>query len=64
MAVVSRSDSTSRLLGRDAEIERLDALLDGLRERGGTLVVRGEPGIGKSALERARERASSLGPGC
>jgi hypothetical protein len=50
------------LIGRDTEIERLDAVLDRLRERGGTLIVRGEAGIGKSALlGRARERASSLG---
>jgi DNA-binding CsgD family transcriptional regulator len=50
------------LIGRDSEIERLDAVLDLLRERGGTLVVRGEAGIGKSALlGRARERAGSLG---
>jgi DNA-binding CsgD family transcriptional regulator len=46
------------LIGRDTEIERLDAVLD----RGGSILVRGEPGIGKSALlARARERASSLG---
>ena len=52
----------SRLIGRDAETERLDAALDRVRERGGSLVIRGEPGIGKSALlEHVRERASSLG---
>jgi AAA ATPase domain len=52
----------SRLIGRDAETERLDAALDRVRERGGSFVIRGEPGIGKSALlEHVRERASSLG---
>jgi DNA-binding CsgD family transcriptional regulator len=53
---------TSGLIGRDTEIECLDSVLDRLRERGGALVVRGEAGIGKSALlHRARDRASSLG---
>lgn len=50
------------LIGRDAEIDRLDELLDRVHERGGSLVVLGEPGIGKSALlAHARERAGSLG---
>jgi DNA-binding CsgD family transcriptional regulator len=62
MAVSTRTDPSSRLVGRDAETARLDAVLNDVRERGGTLVVRGEPGVGKSALlNRARERASSLG---
>src|SRR5689334_5939122 len=38
------------LVGREAETSRLDALLDRLPQRGGALIVRGEPGIGKSAL--------------
>ena len=38
------------LLGRDAEIELLASLLDGIREGGGALVLYGEPGIGKSRL--------------
>jgi hypothetical protein len=59
---LSTSPVGEGLIGRDAEIERLDAVLDGLRERGGALIVRGEAGIGKSALlDRARERAGSLG---
>jgi DNA-binding CsgD family transcriptional regulator len=49
------------LLGRDDELAHLYALIDGIGRRGGSLVVRGEAGIGKSALlraaaERARER--------
>jgi DNA-binding CsgD family transcriptional regulator len=41
------------LLGRRDEQARLDALLDHARSGiGGTLIVRGEPGIGKSALLR------------
>src|SRR4051812_17721387 len=39
------------LLGRESERARVDALLAHAREgRSGVLVVRGEPGIGKSAL--------------
>ncbi|MFJ2788138.1 MULTISPECIES: AAA family ATPase [unclassified Streptomyces] len=39
------------LLGRRDESDVLDRLLDGVRSRrGGALVVRGEPGIGKTAL--------------
>ncbi len=62
MAVSSPPDATSELIGRNDEVARVDALLDGVRDRGGALVIRGEPGIGKSALlDRARGRASSLG---
>ncbi|MEU7531924.1 AAA family ATPase [Saccharothrix sp. NPDC042600] len=38
------------LVGREGERKRLAELLDGVGERGGALVVRGEAGIGKSAL--------------
>jgi len=38
------------LLGRDAEIELLASLLDGIQAGGGALVLHGEPGIGKSRL--------------
>src|SRR5262245_54324583 len=45
------------LLGRDQELAKLYALVDGIEEQGGALVVRGEAGIGKSAvLAAARER--------
>ena len=62
MTVSSPPDAAGELIGRSDEIARVDVLLDRVRERGGTLVIRGEPGIGKSALlDRARDRASSLG---
>ena len=62
MTVMSRPNTTSELIGRNDEAARIDRLLDSVRERGGALVIRGEAGIGKSALlERARGRASSLG---
>ena len=53
------------LLGRDAEIERLTSLLDGIGEGGGALVLSGEPGIGKSRLlavaaAMARERGFTV----
>ncbi|MBP2477773.1 DNA-binding CsgD family transcriptional regulator [Crossiella equi] len=38
------------LLGRDLERKQLAELVDGVAERGGALLVTGEPGIGKSAL--------------
>ena len=54
------------LVGRDQELERLFGMIDQLAGHGGALVVRGEAGIGKSALleaagERARERGANGG---
>jgi DNA-binding CsgD family transcriptional regulator len=50
------------LIGREPESELLDALIDALPDAGGALIVRGEAGIGKSALlQRARERAVAIG---
>ena len=53
------------LLGRDEELERLNGMIDQAPRRGGALVVRGEAGIGKSALleavgERAREQGATV----
>jgi predicted ATPase len=53
------------LLGRDRELAKLYALVDRIEEQGGALVVRGEAGIGKSALlaaakERARDRGLTV----
>jgi len=62
MSVSSALDATSELIGRADELARVNALLDRVRDRGGALVISGEPGIGKSALlGSARRRASSLG---
>ena len=44
------ADLPAALIGRDEELRRLLALVDGIRDRGGALVVRGEAGVGKSAL--------------
>ena len=50
------------LYGRELERARVGGLLDGVREsRSGVLVLRGEAGVGKSALlGDARERASDM----
>ena len=62
MTVSSPPDRTGELIGRDDEVARVDAVLDRVRDRGGALLILGEPGIGKSALlDRARSRASALG---
>jgi DNA-binding CsgD family transcriptional regulator len=54
--------TSSDLIGRETEIQRVDDVLDRLRIGGAALVIRGEPGIGKSALlHRARKRAGELG---
>ena len=47
---------------RDAERSRIGELLDGARQsRSGALVLRGEAGVGKSALLRdARERGAGM----
>jgi DNA-binding CsgD family transcriptional regulator len=56
------SPAVSRLMGRGAELERLFEFVDGLSERGRSLVVRGEPGIGKtSLLAEATQRAADNG---
>jgi DNA-binding NarL/FixJ family response regulator len=57
MDVVS---AQAELLGRADELAQLDAMIDRIGQRGGAFVVRGEAGIGKSALlaaasVRARE---------
>jgi AAA ATPase domain len=50
------------LLGRDGELGRLFGMIDRLGKRGGALVLRGEAGIGKSALlEAVAERALEQG---
>ena len=50
------------LYGRDVELARIDALLEGAREsRSGVLVLLGEPGVGKSRLlAHAVERAEGM----
>ncbi|MFC5063677.1 ATP-binding protein [Actinomycetospora atypica] len=50
------------MVGRDAEIDALDRLLRDIRGRGTAVLVRGEAGIGKSALLRlVRDTAAERG---
>src|SRR5262245_8250155 len=50
------------LYGRDTERAQIGALLEDARaSRSGALIVRGEPGVGKTALlEDTRERAADM----
>ncbi|SRR6266568_7432492 len=43
------------LLGRDRELSALAGLIDRIGEHGGSMVVLGEPGVGKSALLRGAD---------
>jgi DNA-binding CsgD family transcriptional regulator/tetratricopeptide (TPR) repeat protein len=52
------------LLGREPELSAIDGMLAGLADRGGSLVIRGDAGLGKSALlEEAEARARALDVG-
>jgi DNA-binding CsgD family transcriptional regulator len=44
------ASSLAPLLGREAEVELLTSLLGRIENGGGTFILRGEPGIGKSRL--------------
>ena len=58
--MIATLSETPRLLGREAELETLLELVDRMSERGGALVIRGEPGIGKTALlDTLWDRASA-----
>ena len=48
--MVALSESPAPLLGREAELQLLTGLLDDAESSGAALVLRGEPGIGKSRL--------------
>jgi DNA-binding CsgD family transcriptional regulator len=60
MVAPSRAGKQTGLVGRRDEREALDRLLDGARSgRGGVVVLRGQAGVGKTALlEYVAERAS------
>jgi predicted ATP-dependent serine protease len=52
----------SALFGRESDLRTTDALLGGVHDRGGSLTVRGGPGVGKSALlNEAGTRATAQG---
>jgi AAA ATPase domain len=59
---VGVATTSQLLLGRDRELAELYTLIDRIEDRGGTVVLRGEAGIGKSALlAAAKERALDRG---
>jgi DNA-binding CsgD family transcriptional regulator len=66
LVILTAVNAAARLLyGRDEELARLYDLIDHVSAGGGALVLRGEAGIGKSALisqaaARARERGLSV----
>jgi DNA-binding CsgD family transcriptional regulator/tetratricopeptide (TPR) repeat protein len=49
----------SPLFGREAEVAMLDQLVAQIPERGGALVLRGDPGIGKTAMLAVASAAAS-----
>src|SRR5579863_7413183 len=56
------TDDARDLIGRHAQLERLDALVNRLHEGGDAVVISGEAGIGKSAmLGHVREQAHAHG---
>jgi DNA-binding CsgD family transcriptional regulator len=60
--VATGAQPAAELVGRSAETERIDAIFNGLGRGGDALLIRGDPGIGKSALlHHARLRADAAG---
>jgi len=53
---------TPTVVGRDSEIRILEELLDGVRDGGACMLIRGDAGLGKSTLLlAAKERARARG---
>ncbi|MEU6561669.1 helix-turn-helix transcriptional regulator [Nocardia nova] len=48
------------LVGRESELKYLDELIAGIGERGGAVLIEGEPGIGKTALLRELPAMASV----
>ena len=48
--IVNYGAAGGPIFDRERELARIGQLLDGVSERGAVLLVRGEPGIGKSTL--------------
>lgn len=63
--MVENSSVEPELVGRDPEVAAIESAVDGVREHGASLLISGEPGVGKSALltlaaARARRRGIRL----
>jgi DNA-binding CsgD family transcriptional regulator/tetratricopeptide (TPR) repeat protein len=60
--IVNYGAAGGPIFDRERELARIGQLLDGVSERGAALLVRGEPGIGKSTLlAAASQRAEAAG---
>ena len=53
---------TATVVGPDREIGVVDDLLERVRDGGAALVIRGDPGIGKSALLAVAKELKPEGP--
>ena len=61
-AVPGRGRKSLELVGRDQDMRIIQEFVDGLPAQGGTLLLSGEPGVGKSALlNAAGETATTAG---
>jgi DNA-binding CsgD family transcriptional regulator len=57
--MTAATQTSARLIGRERELEVLSGVVDRVPERGGALVVRGEPGAGKTSLLMAASRRAT-----
>jgi DNA-binding CsgD family transcriptional regulator/tetratricopeptide (TPR) repeat protein len=53
------SRSSELLLGREAELRILEEKLDSISERGAALLIRGDPGVGKTAILAAGKKLAA-----
>src|SRR4051812_483654 len=60
VATVTAHGDAAAVIGREVELAALEGLLAQIRDRGAAVMLRGDPGIGKSALLQAvRRRAAT-----
>lgn len=53
--------ATAALFGCESELRLIDGLIDRVRDRGASLVLSGQPGIGKSACSGDRRAPAGAG---
>jgi DNA-binding CsgD family transcriptional regulator/tetratricopeptide (TPR) repeat protein len=59
MTKQATSRSSQLLLGRDAELRILEQRLDSIGEHGSALLIRGDPGVGKTSVLAAAKKLAS-----
>jgi DNA-binding CsgD family transcriptional regulator len=59
MTKQATSGSSQLLLGRDAELRILEERLDSIGEHGSALLIRGDPGVGKTSVLAAAKKLAS-----